>query len=198
MPVEARRPFSPQCTSVQCLLPLQAAVVGKGKHGGHRRPPSASRLNPAPASVAEGASPSAAVAAKRRSSKAAAAAPTPKRQRRAEEAGAVAETTEAAAASPEAAAPAPKAAKAAKQRAGPKGSSLERGAYGEAARFLKELQKGGMAAVVPQWDKMDAACSGFDEQVGRSAVSTCLHSSWVGCWWGARNVVRCQHDDHAA
>eukprot|EP00891_Asterochloris_glomerata_P004126 jgi/Astpho2/4126/Aster-01269 len=149
---------------IMAAAPDQAAVVGKGKHGGHRRPPSASRLNPAPASVAEGASPSAAVAAKRRSSKAAAAAPTPKRQRRAEEAGAVAETTEAAAASPEAAAPAPKAAKAAKQRAGPKGSSLERGAYGEAARFLKELQKGGMAAVVPQWDKMDAACSGFDEQ----------------------------------
>ena len=127
--------------------------------------------------MGKGPPPSAAVAAKRRSSKAAAAAPSPKRQRRAEEAGAAAETVEAAAASPEAAALAPKATKAAKQKAGPKGSSLGGGAYGEAARFLKELQRKGMAAVVPQWDKMDAACSGFDEQVGHSALSDCVHPS---------------------
>ena len=133
---------------MQCLLPCLQAPVGKGKHGGHQRPP------PAP-------SPNAAVAAKRRSSKAAAAAPSPKRQRR-EEAGAAAETVEA----PEAATLALKGTKAAKQKAGSKGSSLGGGTYGEAARFLKELQKKGMAAVVPQWDKMDAACSGFDEQVG--------------------------------
>ena len=162
-----------QCTPVQCLLPCLQTAAGSGKPGGHRRPPSTSRLGTAPATAAKGASPGAAVAAKRRSSKAAAPDPSPKRQRRAEEAGAAAETGEA----PEAAALAIKATKTAKQKSGPKGSNLGGGAYGEAARYLKELQKKGLAAVVPQWDKMDAACSGFDEQVGQSALSKCLHPS---------------------